>query len=1019
ILDLESEELGELPEYLLENKDLEDLEDLKIGDLPENLELESLELPEALEQESVGLSEFEFETTSIDEISYQTIDLSDEDTELTGDDFETIDPQLFEIFKTEASEYISELKKTFNNKNLILHIEQEVVRAFHTLNGSSRSVNFLLIAEIAAPMEKYARLLLEQQVELTPSILVFFNDAILLIENFINGKVVDKEQKNTLLAQIEISLKSLPSKSSEKIPSIENKHVEKEVKEEFDETQGIDSTDEFIALFFEEADEILENTQSLLERWTASPKNMQLMKELQRELHTLKGGARMVGIAPMGELSHHLESVLTRIVEGTAQSSPKLQEIVQNSVDELAAMLAAIRSSVPLDMPEDLIRQINTALADDDDEHVEESLKKPATLSTAVDVESQKTSHQKSKPSQIEKEVESVEGAEDRIRVKAALIDKLTNLAGELSISRAHMEQQQGSIKSNLVEMEQTVMRLRDQLRRFEIETEAQIISHFGGTKPESDEEFDPLELDRFSVMQQLSRSLMESVNDLTNIQDFIKNLTRQSDSLLIQQSRIGAELQEGIMRTRMVPFTRVSPRLQRIARLTARELHKQIEFVINGEELEFERTVLNRVVAPLEHMLRNAIDHGAEDAKTRQQAGKPAISKITVSLFREGAELIIKLSDDGAGLNMQKIRKKAEERGLIKSNTVINDDELIGFILEHGFSTADRLTQTSGRGVGMDVAYSEIKQLSGSLRIYSKTGEGTTFEIRLPLSLMITQALLVHIGEETMAVPMNHVDAVMRISRASVIGKAKEVRYYKYMDHSYRVFHLGELLGFSQVASKNHLLVPMLLIHAADRRMALLVDGIEGSKEIVVKSVGTQIGTIRWLAGATILGDGRVVLILDLPTLIRIDTIPESIDQPLEVLEEEIPAAKTIMIVDDSITVRKVTARFLKRQGMEVLTAKDGLDAIAKLQEHIPDLMLLDVEMPRMDGYELATQIRNRSDLKHLPIIMITSRTGTKHRDKAKKIGINRYLGKPFNESELLENIRALLAETMTNQSH
>jgi len=1029
-LDLEIEELGELPEDLLEIKELDDknLEDLETGELPENLELESIELPEDLKLETIELPEYELEleTAPIDEISYQTIDLSsDEDTGPTTvwDDFETIDPQLFEIFKTEASENISELKKFFNNKKLISHIEQDVERAFHTLNGSSRSVNFLAIAEIAAPMEKYARFLLERQVELTPGILVFFNDAILLIENLLNDKPVDKVQQKTLLERVEISLKSLPGRTQALIPplGIEEEPVEEKVEEETDEAveeEGTDSkdefmaTDEFMVLFFEEADEILENTQSLLERWTATPKNMQLMKELQRELHTLKGGARMVGIAPMGELSHHLESVLTRIVEGTAQSSPKLQEIVQNSVDELAAMLAAIRSSVPLDMPEDLIGQINAALASDEEERVEEPVKESAT--PAVDVESQKTSGIKeSKPGQIEKEVELVEGTEDRIRVKASLIDKLTNLAGELSISRAHMEQQQGSIKSNLIEMEQTVMRLRDQLRRFEIETEAQIISHFGGTSPGDDEEFDLLELDRFSVMQQLSRSLMESVNDLTNIQDFLKNLTRQSDSLLIQQSRIGAELQEGIMRTRMVPFTIISPRLQRIARLTARELHKQVEFVINGEEIEFERTVLNRIVAPLEHMLRNAIDHGTEDAKTRQQAGKASIAKIIVDLSKEGAELIIKLSDDGAGLNMQKIRKKAEERGLIKPKTVINDDDLIAFILEHGFSTADRLTPTSGRGVGMDVAYSEIKQLGGSLRIHSKMGKGTQFEIRLPLSLTITQALLVHIGEETMAVPLNHVDAVMRTPRAEFIGKADEVHYYEYMDHSYRVFHLGELLRFSQVASENNPLVPMLLVRAADRRMALLVDGIEGSKEIVVKSVGPQIGTIRWLAGATILGDGRVVLILDLPTLARVDTIPQSIPQPVEVVEEEKPTIKTIMIVDDSITVRKVTARFLKRQGMEVLTAKDGLDAIAQLQEHIPDLMLLDVEMPRMDGYELATQVRHRSDLKHLPIIMITSRTGTKHRDKAKKIGINRYLGKPFNETELLENIRALLAET------
>ena len=276
----------------------------------------------------------------------------------------------------------------------------------------------------------------------------------------------------------------------------------------------------------------------------------------------------------------------------------------------------------------------------------------------------------------------------------------------------------------------------------------------------------------------------------------------------------------------------------------------------------------------------------------------------------------------------------------------------------------------------------------------------------------------MVYVGEETIAIPMNHIEAVMRAPREQVTGEAEQLRYYNYMEHNYRVFHLGELLGFGKIASLDMALIPMLLVRANDRRIALLVDGIEGSKEIVVKSVGPQISTIRWIAGATILGDGRVVLILDVPTLTLVDTTVEvTVPPEVEVVEEK-PLIKTIMVVDDSITVRKVTARLLKRQGMEVLTAKDGVDAVAQLQETVPDLMLLDVEMPRMDGYELATQVRNNPDWKHIPIIMITSRTGTKHRDRAEKIGINRYLGKPFNETELLENINALLVES-SSQLH
>ena len=1034
--------LDEFPDEFSDNELEEWAEDFTDS----HLELETEALPDLQEIEALTgeldtdsflpLSELEIDPestlseTKTDDFSFQdeifSLGSPTLETSLAIDSYEEeIDPILIEIFKNEASQHLSNLNNILKalENNLPALLDQEIVRAFHTLNGSSRSVDLNIISKIAAPMEDYARALLERKIPLTPEILAYLQNATHLIEELLSGETVDEVQQQTLLDNVHQSLTSLQDKKHHKtdsdLPSQETLTTLSSPEPTPSESSESvpDATDEFIVIFLDEAEEILENTQSLLERWHASPNNMPLMKELQRELHTLKGGARMVGIAAMGDLSHHLESVLTRIVEGTAQSNTKLQDIVQNSVDELAAMLEAVRAGVPLEMPNDLIGQINVALNPQGKESelaASKLVKKPRSTPKAAATPAQSPEEAKAKANKsLEKETELAESPEDKIRVRVTLIDKLTNLAGEMSISRAQMEQQQGAFKNNLVEMEQTVVRLRDQLRRFEIETEAQILSHFSEQKElggDDNEEFDPLELDRFSVMQQLSRSLMESVSDLSNIQDFLKTQTRQSDSLLIQQSRIGAELQEGIMRTRMIPFSTISPRLQRIARLTARELHKQVDFFIIGETIEFERSVLNRVVAPLEHLLRNAIGHGIEDPQTRQQAGKNSVAKITLELLREGAELVIKLSDDGSGLNLQAIRQKAEERGLIKPDTVVNDHELMHFIIEPGFSTAKVLTQVSGRGVGMDVVNTEIKQLGGGLRIHSKRGEGSLFEIRLPLSLTINHALLMQVGEETIAIPMNHMDAVMRIPREKVIGEDNEVCHYQYMDNSYRVFHLGELLGFSKAASVEAPLIPTLLVRAANRRVALLVDRIEGSKEIVVKPVGPQIGAIRWIAGATILGDGRVVLILDVPSLTRVDTTIQIEPSKLVELVEEKPVGKTIMVVDDSITVRKVTARLLKRQGLEVFTAKDGIDAISQLQEHIPDLMLLDVEMPRMDGYELATQVRNNPDLKHIPIIMITSRTGAKHRDKAEKIGINRYLGKPFNETELLENIRALL---------
>ncbi|OUD16195.1 Hpt domain-containing protein [Thioflexithrix psekupsensis] len=1043
--------LPDLMDNSEDNLDLPALEDEFVSELGEDADLSELarleDMPmlsdtdadseSALETEA--MSDFDDDSSLLSELSdFEAENQSSHATSSASGMDDAIDPVLLGIFRKEAATHLVALKKFLHDYEQSpeeTRITQDLIRAFHTLNGSSRSVNLLPVANLAAPLETLCRQLENRDGELPRDTYDLLHNATAQIEAILDGHPPSDAEQTDLLNDIKAEQQAHPQ--AKPVAALANETVNTTINSapKTAPADVPDATDEFMSIFLDEAEEILENTQSLLERWQSSPQNMQLMKELQRELHTLKGGARMVGIVPMGDLSHHLESVLTKIVEGNAQSNNRLQEIVQTSVDELAAMLEAVRSGVPLEMPNDLIAQINTSLSGGGEEVAAPSsvptpppvvgtATPPPGMSRPAPVKSTPTKptaepEPASRTEKLDDDRDS-EGSEDRIRVRVSLIDKLTNLAGELSISRAHMEQQQAAVKNNLVEMEQTVTRLRDQLRRLEIETEAQIISHFSETLEDGNEEFDPLELDRFSVMQQLSRSLMETISDLLSIQDIMKTLTRQSDALLIQQSRVGAELQEGIMRTRMIPFARISPRLQRISRLTARELRKQVEFVIEGENIEFERTVLNRIVAPLEHLLRNAIGHGIEDAETRQQAGKPTVAQVKIQLAKEGSDLIIKLSDDGAGLNLLAIRRKAEERNMIKTDTVISDQELMQFILEPSFSTAQKITQVSGRGVGMDVVNSEVKQLGGSLQIHSKTNEGTLFEIRLPLSLTINQALLIHIGEETLAIPLNNVDAVMRLPRTDVsnTAQAEDVRYYRYMDNDYRVLHLGELLGLGK-SSIDMPLIPTLLVRAGDRRMAFLVDGIEGSKEVVVKTVGPQIGAIRWIAGATILGDGRVVLILDVPTLTRTEATLSHYEMARaaeEVVEEKAPV-KTIMVVDDSITVRKVTARLLKRQGMEVLTAKDGVDAVAQLQEHIPDLMLLDVEMPRMDGYELATQVRNTPELKHIPIIMITSRTGAKHRDKAEKIGINRYLGKPFNETELLDNINALLAESVSSK--
>ena len=594
-------------------------------------------------------------------------------------------------------------------------------------------------------------------------------------------------------------------------------------------------------------------------------------------------------------------------------------------------------------------------------------------------------------------------------RVDAELLEDLLNAAGEISIYHSRLNQQVSSFEFHVDELEQTIARLREQLRKLEIETEAQIIHGHQDTVLVRD--FDPLELDRYSTIQQLSRALAESASDLGSLKDLLKSVTNEAESLLIQQSRVTAELQDGLMRTRMVPFARYVSRLTRLVRQAAEEAGKRAELAVEGASGELDRQVLEKMLPPFEHMLRNAVFHGIEDANERQAMGKPATGRITIRLHREGAEMVIDVADDGRGLEVDAIRRKAYELDMLKPDSKVTDDEIMQLILAPGFSTAATVTQTAGRGVGMDVVANEVKKLGGSLRISSVTGQGTNFTVRLPFTLAITQALIVRTGDEVYALPLPTVEGVARLPRAELENLlSQEVPAFTYGEQVYKFRHLGMYLGGSAAElPKDDASVPIILVRAGDYSAALLVDEMLASREIVVKAVGPQLAAIRGISGATILGDGRIILILDINALVRSGAPIVEIKQARRAPADERPLA---LVVDDSITVRRVTERLLQRNGLRVVTAKDGLDAIGVMQENKPDVILLDIEMPRMDGYEFASHVRNDPRIADLPIIMITSRVGEKHRARAIELGVNDYLGKPYQDSQLLDAIRRQLEE-------
>ncbi|WP_126969652.1 Hpt domain-containing protein [Xanthomonas sp. BRIP62411] len=765
----------------------------------------------------------------------------------------------------------------------------------------------------------------------------------------------------------------------------------------FDQLDG-----ELVDIFVEEGRDLLDHCDGLIARMREVPEDREVLNGLQRDLHTLKGGARMAGINAIGDLGHAIESLLEAVAANRTDIDRDDVRLFERGFDRLHQLLTRTGMHRAVAMPTDLVDAFETRTrgrnaaepSDADVRAIARASVEPAPLSAPVPVEGQSEDDFLPRVQQ------------EQVRVRADLLDRLVNHAGEVAIYRSRLEQQMGAFRGAMGELDRTNARLRDQLRRLDLETEAQIVARYQREQDQGDRTFDPLELDRFSTLQQLSRALNESAADLGGLQGVLEDLSRQYDGLLQQQSRVSSELQDGLMRARMVPFDGLVPRLRRVVRQAATDTGKQVHLLLEGTQGELDRNVLDRMVAPLEHMLRNSVAHGLEAPEQRRDAGKLEEGSIAIRLRREGSEIVLEVADDGAGLDREAIRRRGEQRGLIEPGQELSEAELDGLIFASGFSTSEQVSQLAGRGVGMDVVRNEVRQLGGSVDIHSVPGHGVTFTLRLPQTLAVTQAVFVRIGDTTFAVPVGSVSGIGRISRSRY--ESGEGGYH-YAGEEYVLHDLGSLVGQAAARADGQAQVPLLLVRAGDLRAAVAIDQVLGNREIVVKPVGLQIASVPGIYGATITGDGRVVVILDVAPLVR-----RYLSQPArpapETPAESQRQVPLVMVVDDSLTMRKVTSRVLERHNLDVTTARDGVEALELLQERVPDLMLLDIEMPRMDGYELATAMRADPRFKAVPIVMITSRSGEKHRQRAFEIGVQRYLGKPYQELDLMRNVYDLL---------
>jgi chemosensory pili system protein ChpA (sensor histidine kinase/response regulator) len=850
-----------------------------------------------------------------------------------------------DVYLKEAAQHLAALKNEFAAfaANQAAEASAAFTRAAHTLASSSRTARVDAVAQVAAALEQWMPLA-ERTVEAADRQAI--GAAIEKIAEMLAA--VGRGESAAPAAEMLAALQALRNRLLVP-PRPQDKRTVR------DDLDGA-----LLPVFLEEAHELVPQVLGDLRAWRANPQDRTAADAVKRALHTLKGSARMAGAIRLGELTHLMESRIEYALEA-GEVTPELFDELQAKVDRLSADV--------------------------------EKLGAPGAPAPAAAAKAAETTTR-------------VPAAAAMLRVNAERLDRLITEAGEAAIARSRIEAELRQTKQALADLNESIARLRTQLREVEIQADSQLQSR-RSELAEHDRDFDPLEFDRYTRLQELTRMMAEGLNDVATLQQALMKNVGESDAALLQQARIGRELQQDLMRMRAVPFSNLAERLQRIVRQSAAELARKAELTIEGGQVELDRGVLERVSAPLEHMLRNALVHGVELPAARAAAGKPEAGRIAISLRQEANEVVVAVADDGAGLDLERLRAKALEKGLVAADQPLTEAEQVQLVFMPGISTAESVTELAGRGVGLDVVRTEIQALGGRLEVTSARGRGTTFTISLPLTLAVTQTVMVRAGGLTIAISSALIEQVLRIKAAALVSHY-EAGSVEFQGRQYPLHYLRALLG-SRAATNIQDDNLLLLVRSGAHRVAVHVDDLIGQREMVVKNIGPQLSRMAGVAGATVLPDGSIVLIVNPVQLAHRGPTPMKSTVTPEFSGKAARAAPLVMVVDDSLTVRKITGRLLEREGYRVLTAKDGVDALEQLKGELPAIMLVDIEMPRMDGFDLARNVRGDPRTMEIPIIIISSRTAPKHRSRAAELGVNAFLGKPYQEAELLQQIAAL----------
>ncbi|MBK8150159.1 MAG: hybrid sensor histidine kinase/response regulator [Acidobacteria bacterium] len=789
--------------------------------------------------------------------------------------------------------------------------------------------------------------------------------------------------------------------------------------------EGFEIDEEMLEIFAMEAEDLLRNIQTNLQTLESKPNEREALLEIRRNAHTLKGSAGIVGLKPLSDLAHRVEDLLDFVSEQEIEGDRKIFELLMASTDCLSALAAGESSPELSQRISRLYKDFENALKslkleDEWEESITEapSVEKPVSVAAKT-----------AEPTvpQTEPTPKSV------IRVSLEKLDELVRLVGDLVLTRSVFEQRLGDLERQAGELRHSTERLKKSTGKLETDFEASMLGGNGLgfsqtlNSARQPHQFDSLEFDRYTEFHQTTRELLETTGDATTINSELDNLRGSLELLYDGQSRLIDELQDRLLRLRMVRFDSLAARLNRTVRVTCEQECKSAELVIEGEATEVDTQIIDALVEPLLHLLRNAVAHGIESPDTRRMLGKPEKGKIVLRIHSEGTHIVLTLKDDGRGISASALKEKALQSGAINAEeaAAMSEQEAYSLCFLPGITTAETLRQTAGRGVGMNIIRESVIRRQGTIRIDSELQKGTEITIRMPMALAVTRGLLVKVAGQVFALPMKLVKKLTEIP-------AEDLSFVLVQNTAaidgveYPATHLNSLLRQSRNQTRRES-ASVLLVDTLETSSALLVDEVLRADEIVIKPLGSPLQDFPHLLGVTILGDGSVVPVLDLIYLLKHQVqaprpqflvqfenkVPETVAPADEIpFESPVePQTLRVMVVDDSPSVRHIMSKLIKNAGWEAIVAKDGLEALDLLQstESLPNVILTDVEMPRMNGYDLLASLKGNDSLKQIPVIMITSRASEKHEQKAIELCVSSYLTKPFDDSFLVDEIKNL----------